>query len=125
MQRQLAMVRERGMRAGLALNPGTSPNVLLEVADDLDLVLVMTVNPGFGGQAYLPASTAKIGRVRAMMNDWSINASLEVDGGITVATIAEAHGAGADTFVVGTAVFGQPDPAEAIRALKRACLTRV
>ena len=124
-QRQLAVVRERGMRAGLALNPATSPAVLLEVADDLDLVLVMTVNPGYGGQTYLPASTAKIGRVRAMMNDWNIDASLEVDGGITVATIAEAHGAGADTFVVGTAVFGQADPAEAIRALKRACLTRV
>ena len=113
------------MRAGLALNPGTSPAVLLEVAGDLDLVLVMTVNPGFGGQAYLPAATAKIGRVREMMTDWNIHASLEVDGGITVTTIAEAHAAGADTFVVGTAVFGQPDPAEAIRALKRACLIRV
>ncbi|MGH7593331.1 MAG: ribulose-phosphate 3-epimerase [Gemmatimonadales bacterium] len=124
-QRQLAVVREHGMRAGLALDPGTSPGVLLEVARDLDLVLVMTVNPGFGGQAYLPAATAKIGRVRGLMNDWNITASLEVDGGITVATIAEAHAAGADTFVVGTAVFGQPDPAEAIRALKRACLVRV
>lgn len=124
-QRQLAMVRERGMRAGLALNPATSPGILLDVADDLDLVLVMTVNPGFGGQAYLPAASGKIGRVRAMMNDWNVRATLEVDGGITVATIADAHGAGADTFVVGTGVFGQPDPAEAIRALKRACLTRV
>ena len=124
-QRQLAQVREHGMRAGLALNPATSPAVLLEVASDLDLVLVMTVNPGFGGQAYLPASTAKIARVRALMDDWGIAASLEVDGGITVSTIGEAHGAGADTFVVGTAVFGEPDPAEAIRALKRACLTRV
>ena len=124
-QRHLAAVRERGMRAGLALNPATPPDVLREVADDLDLILVMTVNPGFGGQSYLPAATAKIRRVRAMINDANIHAALEVDGGITVATIAEAHGAGADTFVAGTAVFGEPDIAEAVRALKRACLIRV
>ncbi len=124
-QRHLAGARDRGMRAGLALNPATPAALLLEVADDLDLVLVMSVNPGFGGQSYLPAATAKIARVRAMMTDAGIDASLEVDGGITVATIAEAHGAGADTFVVGTAVFGESDIAEAVRGLKRACLTRV
>jgi ribulose-phosphate 3-epimerase len=124
-QRHLAAIRERGMRAGLALNPATPPNVLREVADDLDLVLVMTVNPGYGGQSYLPAASAKISRVRGVMNDAGIDASLEVDGGITLATIAEAHGAGADTFVAGTAVFGEPDIAEAVRALKRACLVRV
>jgi ribulose-phosphate 3-epimerase len=124
-QRQLARARDLGMRAGLALNPATSPAVLLEVASDLDLILVMTVNPGFGGQAYLRSASAKIARVRAMMQDLGINATLQVDGGITAATIAEAHGAGADTFVVGTAVFGEPDIAEAVRALKRACLTRV
>ena len=123
-QRQLGAIRERGMQAGLALNPATPPAVLLEVAGDIDLVLVMTVNPGFGGQSYLPGSTAKIRRVRSLMDEWNIGGTLEVDGGITVTTIAEAHGAGADTFVVGTAVFGQPDPAEAIRALKRACLQR-
>jgi ribulose-phosphate 3-epimerase len=123
-QRQLAAIRERGMHAGLALNPATPPAVLLEVAGDIDLVLVMTVNPGFGGQSYLPGSTAKIRRVRALMDEWNIGGTLEVDGGITATNIAEAHGAGADTFVVGTAVFGQADPAEAIRALKRACLQR-
>jgi ribulose-phosphate 3-epimerase len=124
-QRHLSRARDLGMRSGLALNPSTSPGVLLEVAADLDLVLVMTVNPGFGGQSYLPGATAKIARVRALMRDAGINASLEVDGGITTATIAAAHGAGADTFVVGTAVFGEPDIAEAVRGLKRACLTRV
>lgn len=122
-QRQLARARDRGMRAGLALNPSTVPAVLLEVARDLDVVLVMTVNPGFGGQSYLPAATDKIRRVRQLMVDARINASLEVDGGITVANIAEAHAAGADTFVAGTSVFGQADVAEAVRALKRACLT--
>jgi ribulose-phosphate 3-epimerase len=85
----------------------------------------MTVNPGFGGQAYLPSSSDKIRRVRALMTDLGINATLEVDGGITAETIAEAHAAGADTFVAGTAVFAQRDVAEAVRALKRACLTRV
>ncbi len=124
-QRHLARARDLGMRAGLALNPSTSPSVLVEVAADLDLVLVMTVNPGFGGQSYLAGATAKIARVREVMRDAGINASLEVDGGITTATIAAAHGAGADTFVVGTAVFGEPDIAEAVRGLKRACLTRV
>jgi len=124
-QRHLAEARRRGMRAGLALNPATPPAVLIEVAQDLDLVLVMTVNPGFGGQTYLPAATGKIQRVREMMSELNIRAALEVDGGITVRTIAEAHAAGADTFVAGMAVFGQPDPAEAVRALKRACLVRV
>ena len=123
-QRHLAGARDRGMRAGLALNPSTPTNLLLEVAGDLDLVLVMSVNPGFGGQSYLPAATAKIARVRSLMNDAKIHATLEVDGGITVSTIAAAHHAGADTFVVGTAVFGQPDIAEAIRGLKHACLAR-
>ncbi len=124
-QRHLASARDRGMRAGLALDPSTSPLVLVEVARDVDVVLVMSVNPGYGGQAYLPAATDKIARVRALMSELGIPGSLQVDGGITVTNIAEAHAAGADTFVVGTAVFGAPDPAEAIRALKRACLTRV
>ncbi|HEX3927654.1 MAG TPA: ribulose-phosphate 3-epimerase [Gemmatimonadales bacterium] len=124
-QRHLASARARGMRAGLALNPSTPVGLLEEVAQDLDLILVMTVNPGFGGQAYLPSSSDKIRRVRALMTDLGINATLEVDGGITAETIAEAHAAGADTFVAGTAVFAQRDVAEAVRALKRACLTRV
>ena len=123
-QRHLAAVREKGMRAGLSFNPATPPDVLREVAADLDLVLVMSVNPGFGGQAYLPAATAKIRRIRNIIDDANINATLEVDGGITLATIGTAHAAGADTFVAGTAVFGQSDIAEAVRALKRACLSR-
>jgi ribulose-phosphate 3-epimerase len=123
-QRHLAAVREHGMRAGLALNPATPIDILGEVARDLDLILVMTVNPGFGGQSYLPASTEKIARVRTLMAEQGIRAALEVDGGITVDTIGAAHGAGADTFVAGTAVFGEPDAAEAVRALRRACLVR-
>jgi ribulose-phosphate 3-epimerase len=124
-QRQLAAVREREMLAGLALNPGTPLGLLEEVVSDVDLVLVMSVNPGFGGQSYLPAATEKIRRVRTVLDGRRSRAALEVDGGITVDTIAEAWGAGADTFVAGTAVFGAADPAAAVRELARRCAVRV
>jgi ribulose-phosphate 3-epimerase len=124
-QRQLAAVRERGMLAGLALNPGAPLTLIEEVVPDLDLVLIMSVNPGFGGQSYLPAATDKIRRTRALLDRHQSRAALEVDGGITTATIAEAWGAGADTFVAGTAVFGTADPAAAVRDLLRRCAARV
>jgi ribulose-phosphate 3-epimerase len=120
-QRHLAAVRERGMLAGLALNPSTPLGFAEEVIDDLDLVLVMSVNPGYGGQSYLPAATEKIRRVRALLDRSGSRATLEVDGGITTETIAEAWMAGADTFVAGTAVFGSADPAQAVRDLQRRC----
>jgi ribulose-phosphate 3-epimerase len=124
-QRQLAAVREHGMLAGLALNPGTPLTLLEEVVDDVDLVLVMSVNPGYGGQAYIPAATDKIRRCRALLDARGSRATLEVDGGITLETIGTAWEAGADAFVAGTAVFGTPDPAEATRALRRCCSVRV
>ena len=124
-QRQLAAVRERGMQAGLALNPASPLALIEEVVPDLDLVLVMSVNPGYGGQSYLPGATDKIRRTRALLDRHRSRAVLEVDGGITTATIAEAWGAGADTFVAGTAVFGAPDPAQAVRELVRRCAVRV
>jgi ribulose-phosphate 3-epimerase len=124
-QRQLAAVRERGMRAGLALNPATPIGLIEEVVPDLDLVLVMSVNPGYGGQEYLPAATDKIRRVRALLDSRRSPAALAVDGGITPHTIAEAWGAGADTFVAGTAVFGAADPAAAVRDLARRCAVPV
>jgi ribulose-phosphate 3-epimerase len=124
-QRQLAAVREHGMRAGLALNPGTPLDLIEEVVPDLDLVLVMSVNPGYGGQSYLPGATDKIRRVRALLDSRRSQATLEVDGGITTDTIADAWGAGADTFVAGTAVFGAADPAAAVRDLARRCAVRV
>jgi ribulose-phosphate 3-epimerase len=120
-QRHLAAVRERRMLAGLALNPGTPVGFVEEVLDDLDLVLVMSVNPGYGGQSYLPSATEKIRRVRALLDQAGSRATLEVDGGITSETITEAWLAGADTFVAGTAVFGAADPAEAVRDLQRRC----
>jgi ribulose-phosphate 3-epimerase len=120
-QRHLAAVRERGMLAGLALNPSSPVALAEEVLDDLDLVLVMSVNPGYGGQSYLPSATEKIRRVRALLDQAGSRATLEVDGGITTETIAEAWLAGADTFVAGTAVFGPADPAQAVRDLRRRC----
>ena len=124
-QRHLASIREAGMRAGIALNPGTPLALLEEIIDDVDLVLVMSVNPGYGGQRYIPAATRKIARIRALLDAAGSDAVLEVDGGITTGTIAAAHAAGADTFVAGTAVFGEADVPEAVRALKRACLVKV
>jgi ribulose-phosphate 3-epimerase len=120
-QRHLAAARELGMLAGLALNPASPIALIEEVLEDLDLVLVMSVNPGFGGQAYLPQATEKIRRVRALLDRHGSRAVLEVDGGITTSTIAEAWNAGADTFVAGTAVFGGDDPAQAVRDLQRRC----
>jgi ribulose-phosphate 3-epimerase len=123
-QRQLALVRERGMLAGLALNPATPLGRIEEVTDDLDLVLVMSVNPGYGGQSYIPHATDKIARVRALLERHGSPAVLEVDGGITTATIGDAWRAGARAFVAGTAVFGEPDPAAAVRALRAQCMER-
>lgn len=124
-QRHLVAIRERGMMAGLSLNPGTPVAHLEEVVDDVDLVLVMSVNPGFGGQSYIPASTQKLARVRRMLEQRRSPAALQVDGGITLDTIEAAWSAGADTFVAGTAVFGTPDPAAAVRALRARCAVRV
>jgi ribulose-phosphate 3-epimerase len=124
-QRHLAAVRDRGMLAGVALNPSTPVSVVEELLDDIDLVLVMSVNPGYGGQTYLPHATDKIRRVRALLDRQGVPATLEVDGGITTETIGAAWGAGADTFVAGTAVFEVADPAQSIRDLKRQCAVRV
>ena len=120
-QRHLATIHEKGMKGGLALNPSTPLSAVDEVLNDLDLLLIMSVNPGFGGQKYIPGSTDKIKRARGLLDLRRSSATLEVDGGIDVKTIREAWTAGADTFVAGQAVFGQPDPAAAINALRRSC----
>jgi ribulose-phosphate 3-epimerase len=124
-QRQLAAVRAHGMLAGLALNPGSPLALAAEVVADLDLLLIMTVNPGFGGQTYLPGSNDKIRRARELLATRGSRALLEVDGGITSHTIAAAHAAGADTFVAGNAIFASADPARELQELKRRCLVTV
>ncbi len=124
-QRLLGAARAQGMLAGLALNPGSPLQLAEEVVADLDLLLIMTVNPGFGGQTYLPASSDKIRRARELLTAHGSRAFLEVDGGITSHTIATAHAAGADTFVAGNAIFTSGDPAREVRDLRRRCLVTV
>jgi ribulose-phosphate 3-epimerase len=124
-QRHLATARQLGMLAGLAFNPSSPLTVLEEIIEDVDLVLIMSVNPGYGGQSYIPQSTEKIRRTRALLDRRGSPAVLEVDGGIAGDNIVEAWTAGADAFVTGTAVFGAPDPGHAVRDLKRRCAVRV
>ena len=107
-------VREAGCRAGLALCPGTPVQAVAELVDELDLVLCMTVNPGWGGQAFLPGSIGKLERLRALVGD---RPALEVDGGIDAATAGPCARAGATVFVAGSAVFGAEDPGAAYRTI--------
>ena len=116
----LAAVRDAGCRAGLALCPSTPVTAVTELVDDLDLVLCMTVNPGWGGQAFLPGSVGKIERLRAAIGD---RPALEVDGGIDARTVGPCARAGATVFVAGSAVFGADDPGEAFRAIGAAAVT--
>jgi ribulose-phosphate 3-epimerase len=118
LHRGLQTIRTLGKRAGAALNPGTPVSLLEPVLDELDLVLVMSVNPGFGGQEFIEASLDKIRRARALLAGRDIH--LEVDGGINARTAAKAVAAGADVLVAGSAIFGQPDYAEAIARLRPA-----
>ncbi|GAC1689944.1 MAG: ribulose-phosphate 3-epimerase [Gemmatimonadaceae bacterium] len=121
LQRQLAHIRSAGCLAGVALNPGTPLSAVSEVLTDLDLLLVMSVNPGFGGQDFIPASLDKVRRARRMLDDARSPAALEVDGGIGRETIAAVWKAGADTFVAGKAIFGASDPRAEIAALRAYC----
>lgn len=125
LQRQLVRIRELGCLAGAAINPGTSLSNVREVIDDLDLLLVMTVNPGFGGQEFIPGSVDKVSRARRLLDELQSRAALEVDGGIARDTIARIWRAGADTFVAGHAVFSAADPRGEIAALRNVCLETV
>jgi len=118
--RTLQMIRARGKKAGIVLNPGTSLMVVAPVFELLDQVLVMTVNPGFGGQAFLASQLRKISALRQMIDANGGRITLAVDGGITPETAAEAVKAGADVLIAGTSVFGQADRAAAIAALRGA-----
>jgi ribulose-phosphate 3-epimerase len=124
LQRQLARIRELGCQAGVAVNPGTPIEQVHEVISDLDILLVMSVNPGFGGQKFLPGTIDKVRRARAMLDTAKSAAALEVDGGINRETIQAVRRAGADTFVAGNAVFTAKDPAEEIGALRLLAMER-
>ena len=110
----LKLIRELGCRAGVVINPGTPVEAVEPVADIVDLCLCMSVNPGWGGQKYIPSSTDRLRRLRALLPD---DVVLEVDGGVSLETIDEVVGAGAELIVAGSAVFGAADPAAAYRDL--------
>lgn len=125
LHRQLQRIRELGCSPGVALNPSTGLETVREIVADIDLLLVMTVNPGFGGQKFIRNALPKISRARDMLDAAGSGATLEVDGGISRDTIGQAHAAGADTFVAGNAVFSARDPRAEIGALRNACAARV
>jgi len=118
LERTLTLIREAGARSGVALNPSTPPEVLQYVLDDLDLVLVMSVNPGFGGQSFIPTAYEKIRRLRAMLADRPVLVS--VDGGAKAEKAGPLAQAAATVLVAGSAIFGTPDPGAALVALRSA-----
>ena len=116
--RSLQLVRELGCKSGLVLNPGTGLDTTQWVMDKIDMLLLMSVNPGFGGQAFIPSTIDKLKQARKMIDSSGYDIRLEVDGGVGVANIAEIAAAGADTFVAGSAIFSQPDYSEVIGKLR-------
>jgi ribulose-phosphate 3-epimerase len=121
LHRAVQVMRELGVRPGVTLNPATPLSALEPILPDVDLVLIMSVNPGFGGQSYIPGSTARIRRMRQMLDEIGSTADLEVDGGIKTHNVAEVAAAGANLLVAGSAVFGGPASiAENIAAFNRA-----
>ena len=121
LHRQLTRIRELGCMAGVALNPATPLNAVCEVISELDLLLIMSVNPGFGGQRFITDAVDKIRRARLMLDENGSNAVLEVDGGIGRNTIHDVWNAGADTFVAGNAIFSASDPRAEIALLRGLC----
>ena len=122
LHRQLYRIKELGCLAGAVMNPATPLESIREVAADLDLLLIMSVNPGFGGQAFIPASIGKIERARRVLDEVRSRAMLEVDGGVGRDTIESLWRAGADTFVAGNAIFSAADPCAEIAALRDRCM---
>jgi ribulose-phosphate 3-epimerase len=119
--RSLAMIREAGCKAGLVFNPATPLSYLDHVMDKLDMILLMSVNPGFGGQKFIASTLPKLREVRQRIDAWQARGGqpiwLEVDGGVKADNIAQIEAAGADTFVAGSAVFGSPDPDRGYRSI--------
>ena len=125
LDRQMARIKSLGCKAGVALNPATPLAVIEEVAHLVDLVLIMSVNPGYGGQKFIEYSIDKIARARLLLDQADSKAVLEVDGGISRDTIHRCWKAGADTFVAGNAIFGAANPQAEIEVLRNLCVERV
>jgi ribulose-phosphate 3-epimerase len=118
--RSLQMIRDAGCKAGLVFNPHVGLDALTYVMDKLDMVLLMSVNPGFGGQSFIPSTLGKLREARALIDASGLDIRLEVDGGVSPANIGEIAAAGADTFVAGSAIFGEPDYAAVIAQMREA-----
>ena len=116
--RTLGLIREQGVKAGLVFNPATPLTWLEHVLEDLDMVLLMSVNPGFGGQKFIDSSLAKLREARRIIDESGLPIRLEIDGGVKTGNIREIAAAGADTFVAGSAIFGSDDYAATIREMK-------
>ena len=123
LHRTVSYIKSRGAKAGVVLNPSTPVSTLEEIANDVDFVLVMSVNPGFGGQAFIPDSIEKVRRVRDLLTRTGSRAAIEIDGGIDRTNAADVVAAGASILVAGNAIFGTSDPEEATRALRAASST--
>ncbi len=119
LDRALSMVREHGCRAGAVINPATPVSTLSEVLPILDYVLVMSVNPGFGGQKFIPGALGKIRELKRIRESYNQSFRIEVDGGVSPENVAELVRAGAEILVAGTSIFHTPDPAQAVRSLKQ------
>jgi ribulose-phosphate 3-epimerase len=114
----LQLIRDHGCKAGLVFNPATPLSYLEHVMDKIDMILIMSVNPGFGGQSFIPQALKKIEQARRLIDESGRDILLEVDGGIKIDNIAEVAKAGADTFVAGSAIFGKPDYKAVIDAMR-------
>lgn len=122
LQRTISRIRELGLKAGAVLNPATSLSTLDYILEDIDLVMLMSVNPGFGGQSFIPSTLKKIRELRAIIDERGLDILIEVDGGVSPKTIGEISGAGANVFVAGSAVYGCDDYAAVIQLLRREAL---
>jgi ribulose-phosphate 3-epimerase len=123
--RTIQAIKALGVQAGVVLNPGTPVEALVEIAGDVDYVVVMSVNPGFGGQTFIPRSESKLREVRALLDASGSQAPIEIDGGVDQHNIARVVAAGARMIVAGSAIFNTPDPERATRELKAAALGAV
>jgi len=119
LHRTIGYIKELGIRAGVSLNPSTPLSVIEQILEDVDMVLLMTVNPGFGGQKFIKTMLPKIAEMRRIINDRGLKVELEVDGGVTLDNIYDISRAGADSFVAGSAVFGSSDYKKTLGEMKR------
>ena len=120
LHRLIQNIKEKGKKAGVSLNPSTPLAIIEEVLADVDMVLIMSVNPGFGGQQFIPGAVNKIARLKTMLAERNLTVDIEVDGGINAATARQVVAAGANILVAGSAVYGAPDIAQAIKAIRGA-----